>query len=181
MFPATLTTDRLVLRPPRVEDASAVFERYGSDPDVTRYLSWRTHASAEDAAEHLRKVTGAEGPCPDTHWAICYGGDPLPSGMITVFGSGALVGLGYVLRRSLWGRGVMTEALGVVAAAVWADPRVWRIQALAHVSNIGSHRVMEKCGLVREGVLRRRFVMPQLGPDPQDCRLYAQVRDDLGR
>ena len=47
------------------------------------------------------------------------------------------------------------------------------------VDNVGSQRVMEKCGLRREGVLRRQFVMPQIGREPQDCALYAQVRDDL--
>jgi RimJ/RimL family protein N-acetyltransferase len=99
--------------------------------------------------------------------------------MITTFGSGQLVALGYVLQRSLWGRGVVPEALRAVAAEVWRDERTWRLQALVHVDNVASQRVMEKCGLLREGVLRRRFVMPQLGDEPQDCALYAQVRDDL--
>jgi ribosomal-protein-alanine N-acetyltransferase len=179
MFPPTLTTERLVLRPPRVEDAASVFERYGSDSAVTRYLSWKTHASVADAEAFLRKITDPDVPCPDTHWAICYDGDTETSGMFTVFGSGALVALGYVLRRSLWGKGLVAEALRAVQQQVWRDLRVWRLQALAHVENRSSQRVMEKCGLRFEGVLRRRFVMPQLGSEPQDCCLYAQVRDDL--
>ncbi|CAN0345066.1 unnamed protein product, partial [Ectocarpus sp. 4 AP-2014] len=47
-FPTTLTTDRLFLRPPRIEDAEALYERYGSDPQATYYLSWKTHATVAD-------------------------------------------------------------------------------------------------------------------------------------
>jgi [ribosomal protein S5]-alanine N-acetyltransferase len=179
MFATTLTTERLVLRPPRVEDAAANFERYTSDPEVTRYMSWKTNTAVDESAAFLRSITDPESPPSDQHWAICFEGDPLPCGMITVFGSGQLVALGYVLRRSLWGQGVMPEAVRAVAAEVWRDERTWRLQALAHVDNVASQRVMEKCGLRREGVLRRRFVMPQIGDEPQDCALYAQVRDDV--
>lgn len=179
MFATTLTTERLVLRPPRVEDAAAIFERYANDPEVTRFLSWNTHASVDETFAFLSQITTPSADNHDTQWAICFDGDPLPCGMITVFGSGQLVGLGYVLQRSLWGRGVMTEALRAVATEVWRDERTWRMQGLAHVDNVGSQCVMEKCGLRREGVLRRRFVMPQIGEAPQDCALYAQVRDDL--
>lgn len=179
MAATTLTTERLVLRPPNFEDAAAIFERYASDPEVTRYLAWKTHASIDDTLEFFHLILNPPAGNHDRHWAICFDGDPIPSGMITAFGAGRVVTLGYVLQRSLWGRGVMSEALRAVAAEVWRDQRTWRLQAYAHVDNIGSRRVMEKCGLRREGVLRRRFVMPQIGDEPQDCALYAQVRDDL--
>jgi RimJ/RimL family protein N-acetyltransferase len=179
MFPATLTTERLVLRPPRVEDAPNNFQRYTNDPEVTRYLAWKTNTSVEESAEYLRKITDPESNSIDQHWAICFEGDPNPCGMITTFGAGQQVTLGYVLQRSLWGRGIMPEAVHAVAAEVWRDERTWRLQAHAHVDNVASQRVMVKCGLRFEGVLRRRFVTPQISGEPQDCRLYAQVRDDL--
>ena len=45
---APLETARLVLRPPMPEDAPIMFERYASDPEVTRYLGWPRHKSVED-------------------------------------------------------------------------------------------------------------------------------------
>ncbi|TWT97028.1 ribosomal-protein-S5-alanine N-acetyltransferase [Botrimarina colliarenosi] len=179
VFPATLTTDRLVLRPPRLVDAQANFDRYASDPQATRFLSWKTHASVRDTREFLARIVSPEEKNRDQHWAICVAGETLPSGMITTFGEGQIVALGYVLERRWWGQGVMTEALLAVTKCVWKDDRTWRLQALAHVENVGSHRVLEKGGLRLEGTLRRRFVMPQRGSEPQDCRIYAQVRDDL--
>ena len=41
MFPDALETARLVLRPIREDDAQAIFDAYGQDPEVTRYLTWR--------------------------------------------------------------------------------------------------------------------------------------------
>lgn len=179
MFPATLTTERLLLRPPRLADADALYERYGCDPEATRFLSWKTHASVDDTLAFLDLVLNPAPNNRDQHWVLCVAGDASPCGMMTTFGAGRSVALGYVLQRSLWGRGYTTEALRAVAAEVWRTNPTWRLEALAHVENIGSHRVLEKAGLRLEGVLRRRFVMPQLGADPQDCRIYAQVRDDV--
>lgn len=45
MLPSTLETARLVLRPPRMEDAAAIFEGYAQHPEVTRYLTWKPHTS----------------------------------------------------------------------------------------------------------------------------------------
>src|SRR6185436_15238238 len=41
--PVTFATARLVARPPRADDAEKVFTAYASDPEVTRYLSWRAY------------------------------------------------------------------------------------------------------------------------------------------
>jgi hypothetical protein len=35
---------------------------------------------------------------------------------------------------------------------------------------------MQKAGLIREGVLRRWMVHPNLGDEPRDCLSYARVR-----
>ena len=43
-----IETARLLLRRPKQSDAQAVFHRYASDRDVTRYLSWPTHRSVAD-------------------------------------------------------------------------------------------------------------------------------------
>lgn len=48
-----LRTDRLLLRQPREDDASAVFEAFGADPEVTRYLAWPRHRSIADAEAGL--------------------------------------------------------------------------------------------------------------------------------
>jgi len=53
---------------------------------------------------------------------------------------------------------------------------VRRIYALCHVRHDNSVRVLERCGLAREGILRSYQVFPNLGvPDPQDVYCYAHI------
>src|SRR3546814_1398212 len=49
-FPERLDLGPTVLRRLRVDDAEAVYRRYAGDPEVTRFLSFRTHDGVEDAA-----------------------------------------------------------------------------------------------------------------------------------
>ena len=46
--PRLLQTPRLSLTVPAAADADAIFERYASDPDVTRYVGWPRHKSLAD-------------------------------------------------------------------------------------------------------------------------------------
>lgn len=57
-----------------------------------------------------------------------------------------------------------------------AQPDIWRVWGVTDVDNIASVGVMEKAGLVRQGVLRRWTRHPNLSTDPRDCFSYARVR-----
>jgi [ribosomal protein S5]-alanine N-acetyltransferase len=70
----------------------------------------------------------------------------------------------------------MTEALTEVVSWALQQPSIFRIGAVCDVENIASARVMEKAGLLREGLLRRWLVHPNVGDDPRDCWSYARVR-----
>lgn len=179
MFATTLTTDRLTLRPLELSDAEAIFDRYASDPQVTQFLTWRTHTSAEETRTFLDGAPLPTKNFTEMRWAICLRNDPLPWGMITAWIRGSQVELGYCLAQPKWGQGIMSEATKAVMEEAWRHERIWRIGASCHVENKGSARVLEKCGMSFEGRVRRRCVLPQVGSEPQDSLLYAQVRDDL--
>jgi [ribosomal protein S5]-alanine N-acetyltransferase len=58
---------------------------------------------------------------------------------------------------------------------------VERLYALCHVNHAKSVRVLERCGFVREGTLRKYTVFPNLGvPEPQDVYCYAQIASASG-
>ena len=42
----------------RVDDAEAVYRRYAGDPEVTRFLSFRTHDDVEDAVGGITRAMG---------------------------------------------------------------------------------------------------------------------------
>jgi [ribosomal protein S5]-alanine N-acetyltransferase len=69
----------------------------------------------------------------------------------------------------------MTEVLTEVVNWTLQQPSIFR-SALCDVENISSARVMEKAGLVREGLLRRWLMHPNVSDEPRDCLSYARVR-----
>ncbi|MBA3641933.1 MAG: GNAT family N-acetyltransferase [Acidobacteriota bacterium] len=66
--------------------------------------------------------------------------------------------VGYWLGESLWGRGIVTEALGLLTEHAFAKTNVLRMFALPFADNAGSARVLEKAGYTREGLLRSSSV-----------------------
>ena len=80
--------------------------------------------------------------------------------------------IGYWLGETLWGRGIVSEALVLVTAHAFAELNFLRLFALPFADNPGSIRVLEKAGYLREGVLRSSSVKFGL---PKDQIIYAAV------
>jgi RimJ/RimL family protein N-acetyltransferase len=174
---APLETARLLLRRPVREDAPEIFARYASDVEVTRYLGWPRHRSVDDTRAFIQFS--------DAEWGR-WGTGPL---LVYSRAGGALLGgsgltmetpqramTGYVLARDSWGGGYATEVLHAMVDLV-DSLRIARLYATCHVDHRASWRVMEKCGFVREGILRRHTVFPNLSPHPADVLIYARTSD----
>ena len=80
--------------------------------------------------------------------------------------------IGYWLGESFWGRGIVTEALSLVTRHAFEQMNYLRLFALPFADNLGSIRVLEKAGYVREGILRASSV--KYG-QPRDQYLFAKV------
>ncbi|HOX25565.1 MAG TPA: GNAT family protein [Candidatus Krumholzibacteria bacterium] len=63
--------------------------------------------------------------------------------------------LGYWLGREYWGLGLMTAAVRAFVPWAAAIHGLRRLTARVYAGNVASMRVVEKCGFVREGVLRQ--------------------------
>jgi ribosomal-protein-serine acetyltransferase len=63
--------------------------------------------------------------------------------------------LGYLLSPAARGRGVMTSALRLLISWSFSEPlSLERLQAMTHVDNDRSMRLLERLGFAREGLLR---------------------------
>ena len=69
----------------------------------------------------------------------------------------------------------MSEALSAVLNEGFMDLNLHRIEAQHEVDNPASGRVMEKCGMRKEGVLRQRLYNKGKFVD---VALYAILKDD---
>ena len=56
-----------------------------------------------------------------------------------------------------------------------SESGIQRIWATCDVENLASARVLEKLGLVREGLLRRLTVRPNISELPRDAWMFSKV------
>lgn len=170
-------TARLRLRKPTLDDASSLFNAYGTDPDVTRYLRWRPKKDAAEMADFLRFAIGKWEERSEFHHVVELRDPRTPIGMISAVPGDHGVELGYVLARSYWGQGFMTEAAEALVEELKQDPSVYRIWAFTDVENEPSARVLERLGFEREAVLARWVVHPNISPTPRDVVVYRVLTD----
>ncbi|CAN0857006.1 Putative [ribosomal protein S5]-alanine N-acetyltransferase [Linum grandiflorum] len=131
---------------------------WATDDKVARFCTWEPYTSREDG---LNYITNTVLPHP---WfkAICINGRPIGAVSVTKNSGGdACRGeLGYVLASGYWGKGIATTAVRIVTETIFEErPELERLEALVDVDNVGSQRVLEKVGFVREGVLRKFVVL----------------------
>jgi len=174
--PERVATARLILRRPRTEDAGAIFERYASDPEVTRWLGWPRHTTTADTEAFLGFSEAEWERWPAGPYLIERRADRVLVGT-TGFGfeTPQRAMTGYVLARDAWGQGLATEALRAIVELTPSLGLV-RLHAFCHAEHVASAHVLDKCGFAREGLFRRHSVFPNSGLDaPLDVLIYART------
>lgn len=154
MLPEVINTERLVLRPWSFEDAPDVMS-YAPDEELARYLPIPHPYSEADAHRFITSQILLDR---EQHpsWAIRSDGHSAGGINIRFFLDFRVGEIGYSIARSLWGRGLATEASRAIMAAAFSEyPQLMRIRAMADARNERSHRVLEKLGMTREGLLRK--------------------------
>lgn len=171
-----IETARLVLSRPTLADAQEIFERYASDPEVVRYLSFPRHGTIAATYGFLKMS--------DQEWAVWPAGPYLIRSRET----GTLLGgtglsfetpwramTGYVLAKDSWGQGYATEALEAMVSLAQRR-HVIRLYALCHPAHGASHHVLDKCGFIKEGTWQRHSVFPNIVPEqPVDTDCFTRV------
>ena len=175
--PDSFTTARLLARQPRVSDAAALFAAYASDPVATKYLSWKAYTEVPPLAQFLQvRIDDWAQNKGLYNYVLCTRGSDAPIGNIGIHIQPRSTLFGYVLARSHWGQGLMAEALSYLVDWSLAQPEIFRAWAFCDAENPASARVMEKAGMIREGILRRWHTCPNIGPEPRDCIVCARVK-----
>ncbi len=171
-----LETERLVLRRFTDLDAEAIHANWACDPEVSRFVCWKPHRELSDTRAYLDYVSERWSRGSAFDYGIERREDGVLIGAIAIRPSGHQAELGYNLGRAFWGHGYATEAVRGLTDWALAQPSIYRVYALHDVDNPASGRVLEKAGFVREGLLRRRGVHPNVSPEPRDAVQYAKTR-----
>tara|TARA_E500000318_G_C3506749_1_gene190584 strand:- start:173 stop:721 length:549 start_codon:yes stop_codon:yes gene_type:complete len=177
LLPAEIETERLTLRKPRLEDAEEIFAAYSADPEVTTFLTWKPHDNPQQTRGYL-------GACLD-EWSSGSGYPYVltlkaerdaPIGMIHARMNDHGANMGYVLAKKFWNKGYMTEALICLSDLLLSEKSIFRVSSYCDVDNAASAFVMEKSGMLFEGVLKRYSPLTNNASEPRDCRMYAKTK-----
>lgn len=173
-----ILTGRLVLRDFTMEDGPAV-HRYGSDPEVVRYLPWGPNTRSDTQAFLGRKLDSQRSDprrAFDLAVTLASGGELIGAAGVRITSPQFRTAImGYAYRRDAWGMGYATEAAGALVAFGFQKLGMHRIYAFCDTDNLASARVLEKTGLQREGRLRRHVLVRGRW---RDSYLYAILEDE---
>lgn len=148
-----LELERCTVRSWQLDDAEPL-ARYANNRKIWRNLRDSfPHPYTRDDADDW--VTIASAQQPETHFAIVVDGEAV--GGIGLEFKGDVyrrsVELGYWLGEPYWGRGIATEAVGALTTWAFDALPFVRIYACVFSTNIGSVKVLEKAGYMREARL----------------------------
>lgn len=148
--------------------------RHANNPRIAENLrdQFPHPYTRRDGIDYLNYVRDME---VETSFAIEYESGPIG-------GVGFLLGadiarisaeIGYWLSEIYWGRGFATRVVQATSDWAFDNYKLTRIFAMAFSYNVGSMRVLEKAGFVREGVMRKSAIKNGVVLDQV---LYAKVR-----
>lgn len=153
-----LETERLILRRFVREDAEAMYKNWASDDEVTKYLTWPTHAGIDVSKAVIEDWVNSYSNENYYQWAIVLkenGGEPIGSiSAVKLNEAVSLVHIGYCIGKAWWRRGIASEALRAVMDFFFDTVGANRVEAAHDPRNPNSGKVMEKCGMKYEGTLR---------------------------
>lgn len=173
-----IETKRLILRPYTVEDAEDMYRNWANSEAVTRYLTWPVHANAEVTRSLLEFWAASYQDASVYHWGIVPKGGHAVIGDISVVHMNektASAELGWCLGEAFWGQGIMPEAALAVRDYLFDRVGFHRVEARHDRNNPKSGRVMQKIGMMQEGLLRAADCNNQ---GICDIAVYAILREE---
>jgi len=157
-----IETDRLLLREHALEDLDD-YHAWMSDPAVMRYIiGFKQSRTHEESLAGLKKAIEGINETPrkkyfvaiterDTGMYIGSGGGVIER----LETNGGIMEIGYMLKKDFWGLGYTTEATMAWIGYSFRRLGVHRIIAHCDCDNTSSEKVMQKCGMKKEAMLKR--------------------------
>ena len=164
-----LETQRLLLRPFRLDDAQAVFDGWESDPDVARYMFWTSHNDIEKTREWIAFEMGQ---IPKDDWyrfavVLKETGELVGTVLIYYEEEVAAWEIGYNLGKKYWEKGYTTEAMKQIISFAQEELGITEIIGRYAKENPVSGKVMEKLGFRFEKEI------------PYDCNNGTVLREGI--
>jgi RimJ/RimL family protein N-acetyltransferase len=162
--PTVITTDRLVVRPWRLDEADRFVDIYRR-PEVVRWLGAEPMQDHSEAIAMIeRNLTRLDADPRFGSWAVIHGSTGVPVGSVILKplpDSEGEVEIGWQLHPDSWGNGFASEAASAVLDRGFADglSEVW---AVTDLDNTRSVAVCRRIGMQLLGITHRWYHEPSL-------------------
>jgi RimJ/RimL family protein N-acetyltransferase len=168
---------KLVRLRPRTAADIPLFVKWYTDPDVLHWIHMSDAPAATYESEEARFLATEDDPSRMV-WVIeTTTGEAI--GNVTLLNIDTIHGraeLGIALgEKAYWGRGCGTDAIRVLLEHVFSTMRLRRVSLITDFDNERGIRSYEKCGFVKEGVLREHRLRHG---EPIDMIAMAALRDE---
>ncbi len=135
---------------------------YSCNDRVTSYLLWHPHSDPGQTRRYLEALQGSYRRGEFFDWALELrdSGKMIGTcGYTELFPEHGRAEVGYVLNPAYWGHGYAPEAVMAAAQFAFVELEMNRLEAHFIEGNVRSLRVMEKCGMTFEGMLRQYMLV----------------------
>ena len=171
-------TERLIVRVYEDKDANDLFEMC-SDDLTNRFVSYPQYTSLDNAFDRindLKNINGIEG----NSYAVELKSENKVVGDIGLVHfsekCGGIAEVGYQMSSKYYNKGVMTEALKGMIKYLFENNIAMRVECRHAMNNPASGKVMEKAGMIKEGILRKS-TSNKLS-DRVDLAVYGILKED---
>ncbi len=172
-----LETDRLLLKKLSLNDAEDIYE-YAHEDEVTKYVIWNRHKSVGDSVEFINYAAEEFRNGTSIVWGLEVKNERKVIGTIDLrnFNNEHKCGeIGYCISKKYWNQGFTTEALKAVINFGFERLYLNRLEAHCELENIASWRVMEKAGMIYEGILREKVLIKSKF---RSMKMYSILKSD---
>jgi len=145
-----IETERIILRPLELSFADDMFNNWTSDPEATKYVMFTTQTSVEETKDFVRMVEADHESDNSYNWGFLLKetGEIFGSGGIEFSEERKMYVLGYIIRKSMWNKGLTTEAAKAMIDFAVNEAGITKIFSNHAKENIYSGKVLEKVGFV---------------------------------
>lgn len=170
--PIKLSTDRLLLRAARTEDAPPLFQEYTSDIRASRFLPRGPHTS-QSTTEAVISKWGESNWSNSSRfaWTIIERSSDRPIGLFLLFIEGDdQAEIHFGMCPAAWAHGYATEAGMAVMEWISKQSHLSEVYTTCAASHHTSCRVLEKIGLRRSRLIPGALLMKATGEKIDGCQ-----------
>ena len=173
-----LETDRLILRKLLYSDREAIFE-YAQNENVAKHVIWYPHREMVDTIAFLNLVYDSYNKNKAAPWGIQFKGDDKiigTAGFVSWNYEKKSAEIGFALAENQWSKGIITEAVKKIIEFGFEKMELGTITSRCKPENIGSAKVLEKCGFEYEGTIENQMYIKGKF---ENMRMYSMNGSDV--